>query len=76
MLIIHHLVQESVECHVLTFFLSKKGMRPPLSAASTGARSQLHSSTITGGYVQQVPYPKDDTQTRHSQLGEYFILAT
>ena len=58
------------------FFFSKKGMRPPLSAASTGARSQLHSSTITGGYVQQVPYSKDDTQTRHSQLGQYFILAT
>ena len=50
-------------------------MRPP-SAASTGARSQQHSSTITGGYVQQVPYPKDDAQTWHSQLGEYFILAT
>ena len=51
-------------------------MRPPSSAASTGARSQPHSSTITGSYVQQMPYPKDDAQTRHSQLGEYFILAT
>ena len=49
-------------------------MRPPPSAASTGARSQPHSSTITGGYVQQVPYSKDDAQTQHSQLGEYFIL--
>ena len=46
-------------------------MRPPPSAASTGARSQPHLSTITRGYVQQVPYPKDDAQTRHSQLGEY-----
>ena len=51
-------------------------MKPPPSAASTGARSQPHSSTITGGYVQQVPYPKDGAQTRHSRLGEYFILAT
>ena len=49
-------------------------MRHP-PATSTGARPQLHWSTMTGGYVQQVPYPKDDAQTRHSQLGEDFTLA-
>ena len=49
-------------------------MRPPYSAASTGARSQLHSSTMTGGYVQQVPYPEGGPQTQHSQLGEDFIM--
>ena len=54
-------------------FFFQKGMRPPPCAASTGAKSQPHSSTMTG---QQVPYPKDDAQTQHSQLGDYFILAT
>ena len=49
-------------------------MRPPYSAASTGTRSQLHSSTMTGGYVQQVPHPEGGTQTQHSQLGEDFIM--
>ena len=51
-------------------------MGPPSSAASTGTRSQLHSSTMTGGYVQQVLYPEGGTQTQHSQLGKDFILAT
>ena len=53
-------------------------MRPPSSAMSTGARSQPHLSTIcmTGGYVQQVPYPEGGAQTQQSQPSEDFILAT
>ena len=44
-------------------------MRHP-PAANTSARSQLHWSTMTGGYVQQVPYPEGGAKTRHSQLGD------
>ena len=51
-------------------------MRPPSSAMSTGARSQPHLSTMTGGYVQQVPYPEGGAQTQQSQPSEDFILAT
>ena len=47
--------------------------RPPYSAASTGAMSQLHSSTMTGGYV---PHPEGGAQTQHSQLGKDVLLAT
>ena len=45
-------------------------MRPPSSAASAGARSQLQSSAMTGHCVQQVPYPQGGAQTQRSQLGE------
>ena len=48
-------------------------MRLPSSAVSAGARS--HSSTMTGGCVEQdlVPYPQGGAQTQRSQLGEDFI---
>lgn len=46
-------------------------MRPPYSAIGTGAMS----STMTGGYVQQVPYAEGGSQTQHSQLGmKTFLL--
>ena len=48
-------------------------MRSPFSAPSTDAVSQLHLSTMTGGYV---PYPEGGAQTQHSQLGKDVILAT
>ena len=31
---------------------------------------------MTGGYVQQVPYPEGGAQTQRSQLGKDFVLAT
>ena len=46
-------------------------MRPPYSAISTGAMS----STMTGGYVQQVPYAEGGAQTQHCQPGmKTFLL--
>ena len=48
-------------------------MRPPYSAIGTGAMSQLHLSTMTGGYV---PHPEGGAQTQHPQLGKDIILAT
>jgi len=48
-------------------------MRPPYSAASTGTMSQLHSSTMTEGYV---PHTEGGPQTQHSQLGKDVLLAT
>ena len=50
-------------------------MRPPSSAASTRARLQLHSSAMTGGYVQQVLNSEGGAPTQRLKLGEDFILA-